>query len=431
MATNGKLAWEKYYEGNDGVNVEVKKSAAYYDSSISTKSSGTLQPKTSVIYRDILSQHIKQGGNLKIAFQFDSSGQVYYSSVDNFHKPGRTSGMSLNPKSFGIENQTFTSASSYYTTIINSLDSRLNSGEIGGELHEYLTSVLKYSKTGTIDFINIDKTKLPWGEITSYFAELAGPLACVTGHCSGLSQIISSPSSCKIYIPNDSVSLYDYKLININTNQEYLISAKQSGSVSNVVKPQFVTGPLDSITNDSALNRLKTTKSYLILKILGGNDAKSGPFLAYNTIQPQLLTKDAISNIMTVYTTNANSTKKLPEPYFLASFIEQFKGSYSVMSNKNPEDMTVGLIRYVCEQEIAKWSKTSSVNQDFKNIFEKYLNATRIVYVKMDASATKNPTFTASAGGDTNSVNRISSLELRTKNDSQSRVDDRIGYQIK
>jgi hypothetical protein len=430
MATFGKDSWEKYYEGNDGVVVEVKKSAPYYGDEITSKQEGILPLKGKVIYRDIFSQHIKKGGNNKIAFQFDEPGSVYYSSVDNFRKPGGTSGIGLKPKSFGIENVTFISTSSYYNTIVDALNRRRDNGEIGGELYEYLLAVLNYAKTGTTSFNDIQKDGLPWGEITSYFGELAGPLACVSGRCSGLSQIISSPSSCKIYMPSDSVALYDYKLINSSTGAEYMISAKRGGSVSNVVKPQFVVDPLNDVTSDNSLSRLKRTLAYRVLQILADNPAKSGPFYAYQAIYPQVLTSGMISSIMSVYKLNSDSTKKIPDAEIVLPFINRVRNRHSVMTGKNPQDMTVGLLRYVCEQEIAKWSTTPTVNADLKNIFQKYLNITRVIYVKMIASASQNPSFSASSTTELNSVSKVLSVSLRTKNDSVSRVDDKVGYQV-
>lgn len=430
MATSGKDSWEKYYEGNDGISVQVKRTAPYYGNETTTKQEGILPLGGTVIYKDLFSQHIKRGGNNKIAFQFDQTGSVFYSSVDNFIKPGGTSGVGLRPRNFGIENVSFISTLSYYNTVVQALERRRDSGEIGGELYEYLMAILNYVKNGITSFDDIQKEGLPWGEITSYFGELAGPLACVNGRCSGLSQIIPSPSSCKIYMPSDSVALYDYKLINSSTGEEYMISAKQGGSVSNTVKPQFVVGPLNAITSDSNLTRLKGTLAYRILQILTDNEAKSGPFYAYQAIYPQILTSNMISSIMSVYRFNTDSTKKIPDPQLLMPFINQVKNSYSVMSGKKPENMTVGLLRYVCEQEIAKWSGTPTANSDLKNIFEKYLNQTRVIYVRMSASSSQNPSFSVVSSSQMNTVSRVFSVRLRSKNDSVSRVDDKVGYQV-
>jgi hypothetical protein len=180
MSTNGRDAWEKYFNGNENIIVEVKKAAPYYEDQVSSKSVGNLPLKVKVIYQDVYSQHIKRGGNNKIAFQFTANGSVYYSSVDNFRKPGGTSGIGLKPSNFGMQNKTFDSANSYHTALINSLNSRLAKKEIGGELYEYLIELLKYAKSGSVNFNDIQKTGLPWGEINSYFGELAGPLACIS-----------------------------------------------------------------------------------------------------------------------------------------------------------------------------------------------------------------------------------------------------------
>jgi hypothetical protein len=429
MATSGKDSWKKYYEGNDGVVVEVKKSAPYYADEMTSKQEGILPLRAKVTYRDIFSQHINRGGNNKIAFQFNENGSVYYSPIDNFRKPGGVSGVGLKPKDFGVENTTFISTTSYYNTIVDSLNNRVSNREIGGELYEYLLAVLNYAKTGTTSFNDIQKDGLPWGEITSYFGEVAGPIACVSGRCSGLSQLISSPSSCKIYIPSDSVALYDYKLINSSTGEEYMISAKRGGSVSNVVKPQFVVDPLNEVTTDSNLTRLKNTLAYRVLQLLADNEAKSGPFYAYQAIYPNVLTSTMISSILSVYRVNTDSNKSIPDLQLVLPFIDRFKGSYPVMSGKKPQDMSVGILRYVCEQEIAKWSTTPTANADLKNIFEKYLNKTRVIYVKMTANASQNPSFSASSTTELNSVSRVLRVAIRTKNGAE-RIDDKIGYQV-
>lgn len=427
MAKSRKDSWEKYYNGNDGITVKVKIGAPYYQTEKATKSAGNLSIGTEVIYRDIFSQHIKSGGNNKIAFQFDLSGLVYYSSVDNFRKPGGVSGIGLKPKNFGIENKTFSSSTEYYNFLISALDNRLKNREIGGELYEYLLATLNLAKTGSANFIDIQKNDLPWGEITSYFGELAGALACLTNHCVGISKIIPNPLSCKIYFPDDSVPLYDYKLI--STNAEYMISSKASKSSSNVVKPQFVINPLNSIVNDSKLQNLKRTLSYKILEVLANNQNRTGPFYAYQIINPELMTDTMISSILSVYKTNEDGEKIVPNYKIIEPFVNKLKNSQQLLQLKNEKDTNVGLIRFICEKEIEKWSKTSTINSHLKQIFQKYLDYTRVIYVKMSASITQNPSF-SSFSGESESVKTINSLYLRSKNDTKTRVDDKMGFQI-
>lgn len=428
MASSGKKSWIKYYNGNDGITVKVKKSAPYYENQTTSKSSGQLSIGTQVIYRDSFSQHIMGGGNNKIAFQFNPSDTIYYSSIDNFKKPGETSGIGLKPKNFGLENKTFSTINQYYNAVISGLDKLLKSKEIGGELYEYLMATINCAKTGTGDFTDIEKKSLPWGEISSYFAEVAGPLACVSGHCSGISQIISSPSSCRIYIPNDSVNLYDYKLISGDGN-EHMISAKTSKGASNVVKPQFVIDTLNQNQNDTKLETLKRTLAYKVLQVLAFNDVKSGPFYAYQLINPSLMNDTMISSIMSVYRRNEDGDKLVPNYQFVKNFVDKLKSSQSILASRNEKNTNVGLIRYVCEQEITKWSKTSAVNSHLKQIFQKYINYTRVIYVKMSASASQNPSFTAFGGG-SGSVKKVNSVFLRSKNTTSTRANDKIGFQV-
>jgi hypothetical protein len=136
-----------------------------------------------------------------------------------------------------------------------------------------------------------------------------------------------------------------------------------------------------------------------------------------------------ISSILSVYRVNTDSNKSIPDLQLILPFIDRFKGSYPAMSGKKPQDMSVGLIRYVCEQEIAKWSTTPTANANLKNIFEKYLNQTRVIYVKMTANASQNPSFSASSTTELNSVSRVLRVAIRTKNGVE-RIDDKIGYQV-
>jgi hypothetical protein len=62
-----------------------------------------------------------------------------------------------------------------------------------------------------------------------------------------------------------------------------------------------------------------------------------------------------------------------------------------------------------------------------KEIFEVFLNKSRVIYAKLDLNRTTGrPTFTASAGGGTSLVRN---LYLRTSNYA-TRTGDRIGFQV-
>lgn len=416
MATTGKPAWEKYYRGNDGVTVTVKKTAPYYRDETTSKIEGNLPYNGSVIYRDIFSQHISRGGNTKIAFQFNESGNVYYSSVDNFIKPGRPSGISLNPESFGISNQTFVNSYAYYQNLINAISDRWETGNYSGELYDYLMELVAYANGGSGSFTGIKTEGFDWGEISSYFAEVIGPLVCIKkGILSDLQ--ISNLSSASIFMPPSSVSLYDYKLI--AGGHEYLISAKSGRGVANQVKPQFVR---DSVANTLS-STLKLSQAYQLLNILSDSSVILGAFYGWKLLQTSgELSDAAISDVETYYTSGPRSANKLTNPQLFLPFVRRYMPDKA----SNIQNVTYGQVRYKCETLIQGASKTGTLHTDLKKIFEEYLNNSRVIYVKMTVSRPNGqPSFSRLQDGGVKTVNY---LELRSSNDSQMRTSDRIGF---
>ena len=416
MATSGKDSWKKYYEGKDGVVVEVKKSAPYYADETTSKQEGVLPLRAKVTYRDIFSQHINRGGNNKIGFQFNESGSVYYSSVDNFTKPGRVNNIDLKPESFGIQNETFNNSYSYYQRVINSIADRWSTSDYSGELYDYLMELVAYANGGSGDFAGIKTEGFDWGAIQSYFAEVIGPLACIKkGVLSDLQ--ITNLQSAKIFMPPSSVSLYDYKLI--VSGQEYLISAKSGKGVANQVKPQFVR---DSVENTLS-STLKMSQAYQLLNILADKSVILGAFYGWKLLQSNGELNDrAIADVEANYTSGPKSSNKLVNPQVFLPFVTRY------MSDKvsNIQNVTYGQVRYKCETLIQAASKMGTLHNDLKKIFQEYLNNSRIIYVKMSISTPGGqPSFSRFQDGGVKTVNY---LELRSSNDSQTRTSDRIGF---
>jgi len=410
--TSGKSAWEKYYKNKDGISVVVKKSAPYYANETTSKVEGNLQVSTSVIYRDIFSQHISRGGNTKIGFQFNENGSVYYSPVDNFKKPGRESGIDLKPESFGIENETFNSSYNYYQRVINAIADRWATSDYSGELYDYLMELVAYANGGSGDYTGIKKEGFPWGDIQSYFAEVIGPLACINkGVLSDLG--ITNLPNAKIFMPPSSVPLYDYKLI--AGGQEYLISAKSGKGVTNQVKPQFVIPYIESAD-------LKSTNAYKLLQILADYSIKTGAFLGWQLLQNTVeLTPAAIADVAVNYEPrNKKSSDEIinVEPWlpFLRKYFP------------NAKTVTYGQVRYKCETLIKTASTTGILHTNLKKIFEEFLNKSRIIYVKMSISIPDGRIrFTRIGDG---GVKKVNYVELRSSNDSQNRTSDRIGFDM-
>ena len=415
MARSGKENWLKYWNGNDGLVVFVKKTTNYYETETSNKSVGTLSERTQVTYRDPLSQHINGGGNTKIAFQKSGSDDVFYAPIDNFVKPGRISSIDMKPEAFGLANVTL-SSTDYYNRLINSILDRWDSEQLSGELYDYLTELVQYANGGQANITGIRTNGFPWGAIQSYFGEVIGPLACVKRNL--LSNLGINVSSASIMMPPSSEALYDYKLI--SGNNEYKISAKSGRGVANQVKPQLVLS--DQIV-PAISSTLKSTQAYRLLTELKDNSVILGAFKGYQVIQPTTdgtLTNACISDVIINYTSGTKSRNKLANKQVWAAFVQKH------LPNTNLNNATYGQVRYKCEKLIENASKTNSLQQDLKSIFEVFLNESRLIYVKLAITLPLGtPRFEVV---NTPGVRRVNSLMLRTSNDSQARTSDRIGF---
>lgn len=412
MATSGNKNLEKNWRGSNRVS-KVKKPTTYYQKvNAGYKQIGSLTKGTDIIYIDNLTTTPS-----KAAIQISGKQGVYYTSIDNLVKPNSSaaSATPLGPASFGLENRTFSSGFLYYQELQRVINSRK---DIPGELFDYLYELLDYVKNGSGDFSGIDMSSFPWGQIQNYFAEVIGPLACIyRGILTGIVPT-TGLSSAQIFIPPDSEQLYDYKII-VGKN-EYLISAKTAKGVSNQVKPQFV---VNAAMSSGKLGSLSTSKEFELLQILGSNTVVAGALYGWQKIQPNNeLTSEAITSILSVYKGDSHN-KKIPDPELFLSFVN----SYLFQYKNNIKNVTVGEIRYKCEQLIQDWSKREPQNATLKKIFSLYLNSSRVIYVKLDINRSSGrPTFSSSSGGDAKIINN---LYLRSSNYA-SRTADRIGFQV-
>lgn len=412
MATSGKDNLERNWRGQNHQST-VKKAVTYYskDDKGAYTVVGSLSPGTLITYLDSSTQD-----HLKAAFKLSTGEDVYYANIDYFVKPKtkQTQLPPLGPSSFGLENQSFTSVTSYYNKLTSAINSR---NDIDGELFDYLYELLDYAYNGAGNYTGIKISGFPWGQIQNYYSEVIGPIVCIKRGI--LSQVMNTTgiSGAQIYMPADSERLYDYKIV--IGNDEHMISAKSAKGVSNQVKPQFVT----SISEKSGkLGNLQFTKEFNLLKILGENTVVAGALKGWSLIAPTEMTPAAIQSIVSVYRGESHNTK-IPDPQLLKPFIDK----HITSKKSNPASVTVGEVRYKCEQLIQNWSKVGSQNIVLKNIFDIYLNESRVIYVKMNANKnTGIPSFSASSGGGSTLVRN---LYLRSSNYA-TRTADRIGFQV-
>lgn len=410
MASSGILNFQRNWRGSDHQTTVKKTVSIYTKTETGFQSAGVLNIGTEVTYIDSLTDD-----HLRAAFR-TSDGEVVYGNVDYFIKPrsAQAQATPLGPSSFGLDNRTFFSVVDYYNSLTQSLISR---NDIPGELFDYLNELLDYVDNGYGNYSGIKMDGFPWGQIQNYYAEVIGPIACIKrGILSGLIDTAGLGGS-SIFMPPDSERLYDYKLI--VGNDEHLISAKSARGVSNQVKPQFVTA---AAIRSGKLGLLQNTKEFNLLNLLGTENVVVGALKGWSMIAPNEIGADAANSVISVYKNGAHNTK-IPDPELLKPFIDK----HITAKKNNPSSITVGEVRYECEKLIENWSKFGTQNQVLKQIFEIYLNESRVIYVKLDINKrTGAPTFSASAGGGTTLVRN---LYLRTSNYA-TRTADRIGFQV-
>ena len=414
MARTGARNWQDNWKGSDKQSV-VKTPATYYRKGEyqSFLTAGQLIRDTPITYIDSLTE-----SHTKAAFKLSGSDEVFYANIDKFVKPGQLGGIALSPESFGVDNQTFANSSIYYTKIQDSLADRWAAAEpnYNGELYDYLFQIAEYAKTGVSDYAGIRTAGFPWGAIQSYYGEVVGPLACI--HRGILNGIIpGNLAGAQIIMPPSSVALYDYKLK--VGNNEYLISAKAGRGVSNQVKPQLVR---DAVSG-SLSSTLASSEAYRLIDILGTQSVIMGAFLGWQLIQPEsTLTDLMIADVRANYTSGPKSSTKISSVQLWEPFLKKyFAGSIK-------KNITYGQLRYKCETLIQTASRQGTLNNNLKQIFQVYLNQSRVIYVKMTVQPTNGMVcFSASDSGD---ARIIRTLYLRTSNDSQTRTSDRIGFQV-
>jgi len=416
MATSGRDNLDRNWRGQNRQST-VKKAVTYYSKDDSDRYTfvGSLSPGTLVTYVDSLTED-----HLKAAFRLSTGEDVYYANIDYFVKPGsaQATATRLTPASFGLENKTFLSVTEYYNAVVNAITSR---NDIDGELFDYLFELLDYVYNGSGNYTGINLSNIPWGQIQNYYAEVLGPIACIKKGV--LSSVVNTTgiASAKIYMPSDSGELYDYKVM--FGNIEHKISAKSSRGVSNQVKPQLVIPYIKSIN-------LMNTAEYAVLQSLANSRNRKaviwGAFYTWQMIQKNdEITQQCISDIVLNYTSSSKSNTKISDPTIWQNFINlHIPSKKSETSIKN---VTYGELRYKCEQLIESWSKTGTQNRVLKNIFQEFLNESRVIYVKMEVSKTTGiASFSASSG---EGVSLIRNLSLRSSNYA-TRTADRIGFQV-
>lgn len=410
MASSGIVNFQRNWQGSDHQTTVKKTVNVYVKTETGFQSAGALSIGTEVTYIDSLTND-----HLRAAFR-TSGGEVVYGNVDYFVKPksAQAQATSLGPSSFGLSSRTFFSVVDYYNNVTRGLISR---NDIPGELFDYLNELLDYVDNGYGNYNEIRMNEFPWGQIQNFYAEVIGPIACVKNRDGLLNNVINTAGlgGASIVMPQEGASVYDYKLL--VGDQEYMISAKSASAISNQVKPQFV---IPVVRNKLSATLLGST-AYKLINALADYSIKQGAFYGWRILQNGIeLTDAAISDMEANY---APKTKKSSDMIVNSEAWKPFLKKYF----GGRENVSYGEVRFKCESLIENASRSGVLNQNLKQIFNVYLNESRIIYVKLDINKrTGVPTFSASAGGGTTLVRN---LYLRTSNYAE-RTADRIGFQV-
>lgn len=414
MASYGSDNWNRNWKGSNKQSTIKKSFSSYYrkNKNGTFTKAGSVNVGTQIIYID---SQTKQ--HTKAAIKFLDNDEIYYINIDNLVKPltSLRSNLPLNPNSFGLQGQTYSSSTSYYNAVIEALNSRT---DIDGELFDYLHQLLHYAKIGSHDYVGIKMDGFPWGELVKDFGEVLGPIVCAKNRGGILNNIIPSfeLSSAQIYIPSFGEPIYDYKLI--SGRNEYLISAKSARAVTNQIKPQFVI----PVVQGNLSQTLLASDSYKLLVILANYSVKQGPFYGWKLLQSGAELTDSCINDMEINYSprNKKSTDVIEDYEIWKPFLKKyFSGRKRI---------TYGQIRHKCEQLIESKTKTGVLNINLKEIFKVYLNESRVIYVRTSINPnTGVPSFSASSGGGSSIVRR---LYLRSSNSSPTRLGDKMGFQI-
>lgn len=386
MASRGFINWKTNFSNLNNSNnptIIIKKLGSVYtnpDGKGQKVIDSNFKVGASVIYDATNASHIREG-NVKIPFKFSPTDTtVYYSSVENFVKPGKK--VSLNATYFGMAGRNFNSVEAYKNELINKIS--INT-DISSDLKTYLLELVNYcySIKGS-DFItnisNINVSNFDWGDIRSYFTELIGPLACVSGLCEKFNKIIKKRKNenIEIFIEKNSQPQIDYKIKVGNTILS--ISAKNGNTSPNSIKPNYIVQKLTEINSEN----IKTTE-FQVLGLLNDNTTKNGPIAAINYISKSSLTDlDIILEKYKRDDTIIGQTEKTK----LATLFQYLKISTNVQQN-----LTYGKFRQLCEDKIVSWSKERTHMISYRDILKEYVKAQDIIFVKSYISGKNLPSF--------------------------------------
>lgn len=399
MASTGKTAWVKYYQGKGDIETVMKKDSQAFDAQykptgksvkkgeeVTVIATKEFDPKTLV--------RLKNNSLVRVTF-------------DNITKPNKKSlnFISLKPQAFGIKDKQYT-LPEYMRLLKDSLESR---SDLTPKLRLYLQELIDncYGKANLADLKKTFSTDLPVNDINKDFGEVIGPITIIKKQLLKDKKIKIS-TSAKIFVPSrPNEPLMDYSVI--EGNYTYVISAK-SGKTTNLVKP----GDILSLINksDKMKKKWQNTIQYKVFDVLNNESIVMGPLAAVSYMYPKLITPKAIESTKEMLSKGYNDFHY--DVSGLSGFISQ---NEYLKTKKKP---TLNEIMYECEKVIQYDSKNKL---DFTDIFKDAIY-NQVIYVKFELTSSGMPEWKAIVSDDLKSQ----SIFLRSKN-GYTRKSDRMGVQ--
>jgi hypothetical protein len=400
MASTGKTAWGKYFQGRGNLPTTMKKEAGTYDVETGKSKIGTIKAGEKITYLE--TKEYEQRALVKY-------GKTYVRvPFDSIAKPGvKASGaVSLKPQAFGVRDNKYV-YKDYVKLVSESIEERK---DLSAPLRTYLAALFDYYSGGKMTQAKLKKIfsevkdSIPVNDINKDFGEVVGPVACVTKKLLA-NKKVKLTKTCKIYMPErPNEPLMDYGIF--QGDKQYTISAK-SGKTTNVVKPGDIINLL--AINPAKVRKWKNKKEYKLLQMLSDSSIINGAPRAIAAMYPKLIDMDSATSM----------TKQKYNSDGFANFIK----TNAYLSKR--KKITSNEIMYECEKMIQQETKSGKLNMNaiFADAIEE-----QVLYIKFEVGEGDGK-WGVIAADDIKVINSYGRAYLRTKN-GYTRAADRMGVQI-
>lgn len=398
MATTGKAAWEKHFQGKGELKTSVKVDSPLYDDDGNRISSVTKGTPITVLSTD-------EYDNL---YPIKYNNKTYRVSFNNINKPvgRRVSGVKLKPQDF----ETFKTKQEWKTKdLVKSLLEEIpNRVDLEDGLRNYLVDLTKYwGGEQNVRFKSNYNFSSGINEIKKDYGEILGALAVANKDI--LKKRLRPVSTVLNFPIRGNEPLADYFVETMN--KTYTISAK-SGTTTNTLKPQDVLQLLKNKNQMMKWDRKDVTK---FMKLIVENTTVQFPFQAINFVcGKEVLSKSALEEASKFKLASFN-TKKYSKDNF-KKLIDLIK----IPGNNNP---TIGELFFYTEKYIVNMANQK---YDPTEIFDAAVSG-QVIYVKYDIVTSKQGSFEVLESTASKDLQN-KKIKWRSKN-SRNRASDKLGLQ--